>query len=1199
MNKLIARISARFLLVFGLLFGGAFLLNNFTSPASAVDTPSTVVTDDDPVVNRPDEEGTTGSNNPNTSDDSANADSSENPNETENSESPEESDEASTADDSHNACQEQTGSLSWLVCPGSGVIANAIDALYTAIGDMLEISPVSMDDSSPIYIVWQYARNITNIIFVIFLLIVIYSQLTGFGINNYGIKRVLPRLIIAVLLVNLSFIICSLAVDVSNIIGNSLRSFFATIQENVVASGEASEAISNFSMSSFLATVISGGAIAGVVISAVGGGGYLFFMLLIVLVSAVIAVATGLITISARQALVALLIMIAPLAFVAYLLPNTEKWFTRWKDLLFRMLIFYPMFSFLFGASQLVGYTIIISANSGFGIILGIAVQFFPLFFSWSLMKMSGTVLNNLNSGLRRIASPVQKGLAGWSLSKADQQRQHHLANSNMSGARLRRYLDKRRVLREVDTENSANIRKNRATEGAYKIASSSLGRDAEGNLIWEKRANRYTVNAKRAKLSETRATTAQTLYQNTLSGYSDFFTDHTDESHRIATAHGEAFQDAMTQQFLAKNIAQADQEWLLGKFFEAGNELTAGNPYQYNRLVRSANGTMPGTQGETSVLGQVIVENATIEARRRKEAGVILAKFPHSKALLRAMNMDRYGMTDDGFAKNSKGEVIEDKNGHLLPGKEYEEYPHYFAVHNETGKRIEKDAYLKLSPDDREEYHKVRYMYIEDDHGNFRQLVTSDDAAYMKEMLSSNVFIADPINRRFATELGSPRSGSEGILRRYQSTIVGALRDSKYKEHNAAYTEMLLSHLAQGLIHSSGQLHIAELQSLNVAAKNGPILISDAYALDQYRELLETINNDELFAQYISDEDIATYQDVNSVKLKGYLLGTDKNGNTVWQELSADEVDNNLTDAEALTARKNYLKHNILAKTANRLFTAINRDLSPGVLENQKPSTLKALIKLIDTVSAVGHANLDSNLDFTQKLRGDDPNIVFSSPNPKILQDKARAAYEKAQQLQGIATEQPNTKRGQAAAKEAQDVQQLLNYFINAIKQTNTAANQTPDQSAQNAKDRINSILEKQEAQGLTDADFEDTSTDLSTNPTLNNLMNQLKRADVHNNIVDERNDFINIQNTIHGTAEYSASLRDYCSQLTSYFRDVESLSPHLQDLDTIMDEALRDTTAFTTEEAITNIVANPETERPRIEALRDRLLQFINNHI
>lgn len=1156
MNKLTARISARFLLFVGLILSGIFLVNTLTLPASAVDQPSTTITDDDPIITQPntEEEGTN------------NADNTNNP-DTPTEDTPETTDtttatESNTSDTDHDACREQTGALSWLVCPGSGVIANAIDALYTAISDMLEVSPVSMDSSSPIYIVWQYARNITNIIFIIFLLIVIYSQLTGLGINNYGIKRILPRLIIAVLLVNLSFIICSLAVDVSNIIGNSLRGFFASVQDTILASAEASDAIANFSISSLLATILSGGAIAGVVISAVGGGGYLFFMFLIVLVSALIAVVSGLITISARQALVALLIMIAPLAFVAYLLPNTEKWFTRWKDLLFRMLVFYPMFSFLFGASQLVGYALITSANSGFGIILGVGVQIFPLFFSWSLMKMSGTILNGINNGIRRAANPLQKGLAGWSLSKADQQRQHHIANSNFGGARLRNYLDYRRVLRELDTENSAAIRKNRATERAYKVASSSLGHDANGNLSWKQRANRYTINAKRAKLTDTRATTAQTLYQNTLSGYGDFFKDHTGESKRISTAHGEAFQDAMAQQFLSKNLAQADQDWLLSKYFQSGDSLSAGNPYQYNRLVKSANGTLQGSLGEISVLGQVIAESAAIENRRRGEARIILNKFPYDKAQFRAMIYDLYQINDNGYAMNSKGKVVEDKHYNLKPRMEYEEYPHYFAVHKETGERIEKDEYNSLSDEDRDDYRKVRYMTINDDKGNFRQLITTDDAGYMKEMLVDNVSIADPINRRYATVLGAARDGfPEGILRRYQSTIISAYQNSKYKEHDASMTSMLFAQLAQGLIHTSGQLHIAQLQSLNVASKNGPILINDKHVLENWRELIANYNDDEIFSQYITDQDIMEYRNVNKEKLGGLILKTNPDGSKDWEEIKTDKVEQ-LDYQDALAARKNLVKHKILAKAANRLFTATNRDLSQNTLDDQKPATLQALDELLDTLTMVGISNLDPAVPFEEKIRATEDGDIFANPNPKVLRQKAQSAQQARDYIQQAVAEDDNFNLTDLI-KNAQDAQAL-----------------------------IRQILGKKQAHQSTES-----PTQRHANQTTERVISQLEYEAQAKQQYNERNNFLNIQSIIADYATYSQNIDDFTTQILQYFSEVESLNNLIDDLNNLIEEDRKNNYAHSTEEAINNITDHYNREQERINNLYEQIIQLIRD--
>src|SRR5690606_20151629 len=56
--------------------------------------------------------------------------------------------------------------------------------------------------------------------------------------------------------------------------------------------------------------------------------------LLPILISALAAVVTVFVVLAMRQALIILLIVISPLAFVAFLLPNTEGLFKKWYKLL-------------------------------------------------------------------------------------------------------------------------------------------------------------------------------------------------------------------------------------------------------------------------------------------------------------------------------------------------------------------------------------------------------------------------------------------------------------------------------------------------------------------------------------------------------------------------------------------------------------------------------------------------------------------------------------------------------------------------------------------------------------------------------------------------------------------------------------------------------------------------------------------------
>ena len=374
----------------------------------------------------------------------------DNPDTPDNPDNPEEEQTTETP-----TCYDQVGGVGWLVCPGTGFLANVIDGAYDILENLIRVKPIPTDSESPIHVVWEYLRNITNVIFIIFLLVVIYSQLTGFGLNNYGIKRVLPRIIIAAILVNLSYIVCIFAVDLSNVIGGGLREALNNIQQAALTSGTVSDVAANASVAGIVATILGIGTV-GTVTALTFAGGFtgLLWLLIPIVLSGAIAVLSAVITMAARQALIFLLVMISPLAFVAYLLPNTEKWFKRWYNLFFSMLIFYPMFALLYGGSRLAGLVIITSATNWLGVVLGIAVQVLPLFMSIPLMRMSNTMLGRIDGLVHRASMPIhgmatRRAIEGHALAK-----QRQLAsNSYRPSTRLAQYLEQRRFNRKADMD--------------------------------------------------------------------------------------------------------------------------------------------------------------------------------------------------------------------------------------------------------------------------------------------------------------------------------------------------------------------------------------------------------------------------------------------------------------------------------------------------------------------------------------------------------------------------------------------------------------------------------------------------------------------------------------------------------------------------------------------------------------------------
>ena len=308
-------------------------------------------------------------------------------------------------------CTSQIGAVGWIICPTTGLLAKGIDALYGIIENLLSVKPLEMGRNSPVYQVWAYMRNIANICFIIFLLVIIYSQITGLGINNYGIKKSLPRLIITAIIVNFSFLFCAIAVDISNIIGNGLKDLLAGIADNAISTGTIDPS-KNTGFYALFTTIAAGGIGTTILLAFPGGPLGLLLAIIPVIVGGIISVVIGLLVLGLRQALVVFLVAISPVAFVLYILPNTEKHFQKWKNYFAQMLFFYPMFSMLFGVTKLASMIFITSATTPFGIIIGVAIQVLPLFLAANLMQLSGTALGGISSKLNGLGNKASDGVA-------------------------------------------------------------------------------------------------------------------------------------------------------------------------------------------------------------------------------------------------------------------------------------------------------------------------------------------------------------------------------------------------------------------------------------------------------------------------------------------------------------------------------------------------------------------------------------------------------------------------------------------------------------------------------------------------------------------------------------------------------------------------------------------------------------------
>lgn len=242
--------------------------------------------------------------------------------------------------------------MSFVICPMIENVLGIVDwVIDEFIQPYLAVNPLTTTDESgaqsQIYQVWNNIRNFANVVFIGLFFVIVFSQATSVGISNYGIKRLLPRLILIAIGTNLSFFICAFLIDLFNILGAGIASLLVTSildgQPQIVVGSDV------FNM------LFAGGPVGGMA-SILGQGilsaAIIFGLFVFLIIGAVVLFVTA-IVILLRQIGIIFLIIASPLAFVAGLLPNTQRYFSQWFSMFVRLLALYPVLMALFASSKI------------------------------------------------------------------------------------------------------------------------------------------------------------------------------------------------------------------------------------------------------------------------------------------------------------------------------------------------------------------------------------------------------------------------------------------------------------------------------------------------------------------------------------------------------------------------------------------------------------------------------------------------------------------------------------------------------------------------------------------------------------------------------------------------------------------------------------------------------------------------------
>jgi len=297
-----------------------------------------------------------------------------------------------------------SGLLGYFICPAINVAISFADGAWSIFEFLLINNP--LDGSGTYYDSWTKVRDIANAILVVIFLGIVISQVSNIGISNYGIKKMLPRLVIVAVAINISYYLMQVIVDIANITGKSIDSIFSGFES--YSGLKAANGWSVLFDSILLSATVAGS--VGVTLAAGAGLGWaaIIFFLGARGGFRLTKLIAGLLALQVRSMLIPILAIFSPVALVAWVLPNTQKLFDKWKSMFTGLVFLYPLASIYYGGLKFAAsITLGSGESSSIQRLMALAALFIGTFMVAVIAIKSNSIMGKIVGGIGGFANKL------------------------------------------------------------------------------------------------------------------------------------------------------------------------------------------------------------------------------------------------------------------------------------------------------------------------------------------------------------------------------------------------------------------------------------------------------------------------------------------------------------------------------------------------------------------------------------------------------------------------------------------------------------------------------------------------------------------------------------------------------------------------------------------------------------------------
>ena len=297
-----------------------------------------------------------------------------------------------------------SGLLGWFICPAINVAISFADGAWSIFESLLINNP--LDRSGAYYDSWTKVRDLANAILVVIFLGIVISQVSNIGISNYGIKKMLPRLVIVAVAINISYYLMQVIIDIANITGKSIDGIFSGFES--YSGLKAANGWSVLLDSILLSATVAGSVGVTLAAGAVLGWPAIILFLGAMIIPAIIGIIAGLLALQVRSMLIPILAIFSPVALVAWVLPNTQKLFDKWKSMFTGLVFLYPLASIYYGGLKFAASITLGSGDSSsIQRLMALAALFIGTFMVAVIAIKSNSIMGKIIGGIGGFANKL------------------------------------------------------------------------------------------------------------------------------------------------------------------------------------------------------------------------------------------------------------------------------------------------------------------------------------------------------------------------------------------------------------------------------------------------------------------------------------------------------------------------------------------------------------------------------------------------------------------------------------------------------------------------------------------------------------------------------------------------------------------------------------------------------------------------